>query len=97
MKGKSFDEKETYFEAIKENKSITGAKHSKETIKFWVKNNLVLPAKIKEKIFNRSFSTKGAEKGISTYSVKLFTEKYLKGKANFTSDKENGTIILPIM
>jgi sensor histidine kinase regulating citrate/malate metabolism len=42
-------------------------------------------------IFQRSFSTKGVNRGIGTYSIKLFTERYLRGKAWFTTDKLNGT------
>jgi sensor histidine kinase regulating citrate/malate metabolism len=30
-------------------------------------------------------------RGIGTYSMKLFGEKYLKGKVWFTSSAENGT------
>lgn len=80
-------------EAINQNETVTiGTKYTDDSILFWVQNNKVLPAEIKEKMFKRSFSTKGSGRGIGTYSVKLFTEKYLKGKAYFTSDKENGTI-----
>jgi signal transduction histidine kinase len=42
-------------------------------------------------LFNRSFSTKGAGRGLGTYSMKLFGEKYLGGKVWFESTKENGT------
>mgnify|MGYP006293419399 CR=1 len=34
-------------------------------------------------LFKRSFSTKGVGRGIGTYSMKLFGEKYLKGKVDF--------------
>lgn len=37
-------------------------------------------------IFSRSFSTKGETgRGLGTYSIKLFAEKYLKGTVGFTS------------
>jgi K+-sensing histidine kinase KdpD len=80
-------------EAVNENESVTvGSKNENGNVIFWVKNNLVLSDEIKAKIFNRSFSTKGAGRGIGTYSVKLFTEKYLDGKAYFTSNEGEGTI-----
>ena len=60
-------------------------------VKFWVQNNTVMPENIQMQIFNRSFSTKGTGRGIGTYSVKLFTEKYLQGKVSFTSTPQNGT------
>jgi signal transduction histidine kinase len=42
-------------------------------------------------LFNRSFTTKGAGRGLGTYSMKLFGEKYLGGKVWFESSKEKGT------
>ncbi len=42
-------------------------------------------------LFNRSFTTKGAGRGLGTYSMKLFGEKYLGGKVWFESTKEKGT------
>jgi hypothetical protein len=62
-----------------------------KTIRFWVKNLGEIPRAGQLQIFNRSYSTKGEGRGLGTYSVKLFTEKYLKGKAGFTTDKEHGT------
>ncbi len=76
-----------------------GCKVSNETIIFWVKNSAVLTKSVKSQIFQRSFSTKGPGRGIGTYSVKLLTERYLGGKVNFQSSKEEGTtfyVHLPI-
>lgn len=73
---------------------------SDESIVFWVKNPNVITKAVKSQIFQRSFSTKGVGRGIGTYSVKLFTEKYLGGKIDFQSTKEKGTIFyvhLPII
>jgi sensor histidine kinase regulating citrate/malate metabolism len=42
-------------------------------------------------LFNRSFTTKGVGRGLGTYSMKLFGEKYLNGKVWFESSKEKGT------
>jgi len=44
-------------------------------------------------IFRRSFSTKGIDRGMGTYSMKLLTE-YLQGEVSFTSSEENGTLFV---
>ena len=56
-----------------------------------VNNSGVIPEDVQLQIFHRSFSTKGTNRGLGTYSMKLLTEKYLKGKVYFTSDSFNGT------
>jgi sensor histidine kinase regulating citrate/malate metabolism len=43
-------------------------------------------------IFQRSFSTKGAGRGLGTYSIKLLGERYLHGTVSFASSAEQGTI-----
>lgn len=65
---------------------------AKGQIVFWVKNDSVMPEDIKLQIFQRSFSTKGTGRGIGTYSIKLFTETYLKGNVDFSSEEGIGTI-----
>ncbi len=62
------------------------------SVVFNIQNPKVIPQEIQLQIFQRSFSTKGNGRGIGTYSVKLFTENYLKGKVSFVSNKEQGTI-----
>jgi K+-sensing histidine kinase KdpD len=62
------------------------------TLQFTVHNTTVMPLDVQLQIFNRSFSTKGANRGIGTYSIKLLTERYLKGKVSFLSSEETGTI-----
>lgn len=67
-------------------------------IEFWVHNMNYMPEFIQEKIFNQSFSTKGEGRGVGIYSVKLLTEKYLKGKVSYITNKNTGTrfsIIIP--
>lgn len=58
-----------------------------------------IPEELKPRIFQRYFSTKSkAGRGLGTYSMKLFGERYLKGKVSFTSHEETGTtfsLILP--
>ncbi len=58
---------------------------------FSVHNSCYMPKKLQLQMFQRSFSTKGAGRGIGTYSIKLFGEKYLGGRVSFTSSEENGT------
>ncbi len=59
---------------------------------FGITNPGVMPAEVQLQIFQRSFSTKaGTGRGIGTYSVKLFGERYLKGKVAFTSREPEGT------
>jgi hypothetical protein len=58
-----------------------------------VHNAGVIPRAIQLQIFQRSFSTKGGEgRGIGTYAVKLFAERYLGGQVSFVSDETVGTI-----
>jgi len=66
---------------------------------FSVHNPAYMPRATQLQIFQRSFSTKGRGRGIGSYSMKLFGEKYLKGKVWFTTSKEEGTtfsIALPL-
>lgn len=66
-------------------------KRKDEKIAFSVHNKVVIPSEIQLQLFNRSFSTKGLGRGIGTYSMKLFGEKYLKGEVDFLSTKKEGT------
>lgn len=80
-------------EATKTNGSvIAGVKDAGDKIRFWIKNDGVMPEEIQMQIFQRSFSTKGLDRGIGTYSIKLLTESYLNGKADFISNETEGTI-----
>ncbi|MDR0714700.1 MAG: PAS domain-containing sensor histidine kinase [Bacteroidales bacterium] len=66
---------------------------------FWVQNQTLIPENVQARIFQRSFSTRGDSRGTGTYGMKLLTERYLKGKVNFESSKEQGTVfrvILPL-
>lgn len=60
-------------------------------IKFYVNNKGFIPEDIQLQIFSRSFSTKGNDRGLGTYGMKLLSEQYLKGNVYFESDKKNGT------
>jgi hypothetical protein len=61
-------------------------------IRFWVKNIEIIPKEVQLQIFQRSFSTKGESRGIGTYSIKLLTENYLKGKVSFISNETERTV-----
>jgi len=70
-----------------------------DAMAFLVHNPGVIPDEVRAHIFQRSFSTKGGRgRGIGTYSIKLFTEQFLRGHVSFTSTKEGGTtftVMLP--
>lgn len=69
-----------------------GAAVADSNIVFNITNPGVMPDQVQQQIFKRSFSTKGgAGRGIGTYSVKLFIERYLKGTVDFTSGEPEGT------
>jgi Histidine kinase-, DNA gyrase B-, and HSP90-like ATPase len=70
----------------------TGLENFENKIRFWVKNSQVISEDVQLQLFQRSFSTKGSGRGIGTYSIKLLTESYLKGKVSFISNETDGTI-----
>ncbi len=61
-------------------------------IEYIVKGDNVIPPEIQPLIFSRAFSTKGKGRGIGTYSIKLLTDKYLKGRIYFESNEMTGTV-----
>lgn len=60
-------------------------------VRFSVHNPQYMAPSVRHQVFHRSYSTKGADRGLGTYSAKLFTENFLGGSLNFTSTEENGT------
>lgn len=68
-----------------------GSRVNDKFISFWVSNPANMTDEVRKQIFQRSFSTKGAGRGLGTYSVKLLTTKYLKGTVEFSSDEARGT------
>ena len=63
-----------------------------------VHNEGVIPQPIQLQIFQRSFSTKGGDgRGVGTYSVKLLTERYLKGDVQFVSNDRLGTLFVIVV
>jgi signal transduction histidine kinase len=62
-------------------------------LSFCVWNDKTIIEDIALRIFQRNFSTKEETgRGIGTYSMKLFGEKYLGGKVSFTTSQEEGTV-----
>jgi signal transduction histidine kinase len=59
---------------------------------FSVTNPGRIPEEVASHVFTRSFSTKNESgRGFGTYSMKLFGERFLRGKVTFTTSEEEGT------
>jgi signal transduction histidine kinase len=88
-------------EASGENETVQlSCRSSKTGIEFLVHNPRFMPRHVQLQVFQRSFSTKGPNRGLGTYSMKLLGEQYLRGKVSFTSYPEGGTtfkIWLPLV
>jgi len=82
------------FEASDRDETIYLTTHvASDCVSWEVRNNCHIPSQIQKRIFQRHFSTKPGEgRGMGTYSMKLFGEKYLHGKVSFISSKEGGTV-----
>ena len=79
-------------EASSDGNTITlRVKRMQSMIRFTVHNPNVIPRDIQLQIFKRSFSTKGNDRGLGTYSMKLLGERYLHGKVHFLSEEGLGT------
>ena len=75
---------------LTDGKITIGCNSNKEHV-FWVHNPTFIPEKNQLQIFQRSFSTKGGNRGLGTYSMKLLGENYLKGQVGFVSNENTGT------
>lgn len=62
-----------------------------------MQNPGVIPKNIQKQMFKRYVSTKSRDRGLGTYVIRLFTEKYLGGTVSFSSGNAITTfeIILP--
>ena len=79
-------------EASASGQTVTVAFENKRQPLFAIHNPSVMPEAVQLQMFQRSFSTRrGRGRGIGSYSVKLLTEKYLKGKVWFVSRETEGT------
>jgi len=54
-----------------------------------------IPEDIQKQMFKRYISTKSRDRGLGTYVIKLFSERYLDGKVTFSSS--NGTTTFTIL
>ncbi|NCD09853.1 MAG: HAMP domain-containing histidine kinase, partial [Negativicutes bacterium] len=68
-----------------------GLQKNEKFAQFWVHNKEVIPELTRLQIFKRSFSTKGADRGLGTYSIKLLAENYLGASVGFSSSEDSGT------
>jgi hypothetical protein len=88
-------------EASQDGRSVTiGCDCAGDRVQFRVHNHGVIPREVQLQIFQRSFTTKGEGRGLGTYSMKLLSERYLRGSVAFTSTAEHGTtftVTFPLM
>ncbi len=68
-----------------------GADTNAERCTFWCQNGGEIPREAALQVFQRSFTTKGAGRGVGTYSMKLLGERVLGGTVSFTTSAEEGT------
>ncbi|MEZ4386052.1 MAG: HAMP domain-containing sensor histidine kinase [Candidatus Krumholzibacteriia bacterium] len=63
-----------------------------DRIEIRVQNPQQVPADVRPHLLRRPVSSKGRDRGLGVYSVRLLIEDYLKGTVTFTSDHERGTV-----
>jgi K+-sensing histidine kinase KdpD len=82
-----------------DNTVTVGCNQQTGQVAFWVHNSTFIQRDVQLQMFQRSFSTKGLDRGLGTYSMKLLGEQYLHGKIEFTTSQEKGTtfrLIIPL-
>lgn len=79
-------------EAVGAGSTVTVGAHAEgEFVCFTVHSAAVMPPDVQLQVFSRSFSTKGSGRGLGTYSIKLISERYLRGRVSFISNEAEGT------
>ncbi len=79
-------------EATPRGKTVTiGCAFPPENVEFWVHNPGMIPLGAQFQIFHRSFSTKGLNRGLGTYSMRMLSS-YLCGEVRFSSTEADGTV-----
>jgi signal transduction histidine kinase len=68
-----------------------------QKLKFSVHNSSFIPHDIEMQVFMRSFSTKGTQRGLGTYSMKILGEQHLGGTVDFTTSATEGTTFFIIL
>lgn len=85
-------------EASKTGEIVTiSAEKLDQKTKFSVHNPKFMPRDIEMQVFMRSFSTKGTQRGLGTYSMKILGEKLLGGTVNFSTSEAEGTTFYIIL
>lgn len=69
---------------------VAGTEVDGSNLCFWVHNTAIIPTEYRQRIFQRDFSTKGAGRGLGTYSMKLLG-RFLAGDVHFVSKAGFGT------
>ena len=92
--------KKNALEASFSDETITiGGEIKENKVYFWVHNQVHIPEEHQMRIFERTFSTKGKNRGLGTYSMKLLGEIYLGGQVSYHTHQTSGTtftIVLPV-
>lgn len=84
-------------EASRTGQRVTlGCTQEGDWVHFRVHNVAVMPPQVQLQVFQRSFSTKGAGRGLGTFSVKLLAEKYLCGRVAFVSNDGGTTFTITL-
>ena len=79
-------------EAETEGATITvGCNKKPGVVQFWIHNPGYISPENQSRIFDCSFSTKGHNRGLGTYSMLLLTERFLNGSIGFCTDPDRGT------
>jgi len=65
-----------------------------DRVEFRVHNPNFMRENVRTQVFQRAFTTKGTGRGLGTYTMKLFSEKYLEGEVKFTSTNRVGTVFM---
>jgi len=82
-------------EASADGQAVTvGCGQADGRAQFRVHNHGVIEPGGQLQMFQRSFTTKGLGRGLGTYSMKLLSERYLKGSVTFSSTPEHGTTFI---
>ena len=79
-------------EAVEEGEAVQiGAVKFDDQIRFWVHNNSIISDEVRDQLFEIPSSTKGKNRGIGLFSVRLLGENALGGRVGYESSEEKGT------
>ncbi len=72
---------------------LVGCRLEEIGVAFWVHNSVQMSESVRNRVFNRFFSTKGRGRGLGAYAMKYLAEKYLMGTVEFTSTGDGTTFV----